>query len=64
MQMAALGCTLAIAIISGICVGGIASRIPGPSNQFDDSVNFAHVDFNDDIAKYSSKEFAGEEDAH
>lgn len=52
-QIAALGVTLAIAIISGIVFGGIASRIPFPDNFFDDSVNFDHVDFNDDIAKYS-----------
>lgn len=52
-QIAALGVTLAIAIISGIVVGGIASRIPFPDNFFDDSVNFVHVDYNDDIAKYS-----------
>jgi hypothetical protein len=52
-QIAALGVTLAIAILSGILFGFIASRIPFPENFFDDSVNFDHVDFNDDIAKYS-----------
>lgn len=52
-QIAALGVTLGIAILSGILFGWIASRIPFPENFFDDSVNFEHVDFNDDIAKYS-----------
>jgi len=53
-QLAALGVTLGISISSGVLFGWLASLIPFPDNFFDDSVHFEHVDFNDDMAKYSS----------
>jgi len=52
--MAALGCTLAIAIFSGALCGFISSKIGSLDYQFDDEAHFEGVDFADQIARYSA----------
>jgi len=44
--------TWIISIPTGLICGYIASRLPMPSKQFDDTVNFAHVHYGDDTAKF------------
>lgn len=55
MQVAALGCTLAISIIGGAISAFIASKIGGLDHQFDDNENFEHVEYADAISRYSAK---------
>ena len=55
MQVAALGCTLAIAIIGGAISAFIASKIGGLEYQFDDTVHFEDVEYADAISRYSEK---------
>ena len=52
-QLAGMAVTIAIAVVGGICFGGIASLLTGLSNYYDDSVNFLHVDFDDDMSKFN-----------
>jgi hypothetical protein len=53
-QLAGIAVTLAIAIPSGLLFGFICSKLPMPVKQFDDSVNFMHVEYGDDTDKYNS----------
>ena len=45
--------TLAIAISSGLLFGWISSLLPMPEKQYDDSVNFMHVEYGDSTDKYN-----------
>jgi len=49
-QVAGIVITWGIAIPSGALVGFLASRMPMPEIQFDDTVNFCHVEYGDDTA--------------
>jgi len=49
-QLAGMAVTLAIAISSGLLFGWISSLLPMPEKQYDDSVNFMHVEYGDSTA--------------
>lgn len=55
-QLAGIAVTWIIAIPSGLLFGFIASKLPMPEKQFDDSVNFMHVEYGDDTAKFNNKD--------
>lgn len=55
-QLAGIAVTWAISIPSGLLFGFIASRLPMPEKQFDDTVNFVHVEYGDDTAKFNEEE--------
>lgn len=52
-QLAGMAITLAISISSGLIFGWISSKLPMPEKQYDDSVNFMHVEYGDSTAKYN-----------
>ena len=54
MQVAALGCTLAISLVGGALSGFICSKIGNLDYQFDDKEHFVGVDYADAIARFSS----------
>jgi ammonium transporter Rh len=56
MQIAALGVTLAMSLFSGVLCGFICGKLPMPDSNFDDTMHFEHVDYSDEISKYSLAE--------
>jgi hypothetical protein len=54
--LAALLTTFVIAALSGAGSGWLVSWIPQIESQFDDSQNFDHVCFDDDMASFNAKE--------
>jgi ammonium transporter Rh len=55
-NLAGIAVTLAICIPTGLLFGFIASRLPMPVTQFDDAVNFAHIEYGDDTGKYNEND--------
>lgn len=53
MQVAGIFVTWAIAIPAGALFGFLASRLPMPPKQFDDSHTFMHCEYGDDTANYN-----------
>jgi len=54
--LAALLTTFVIAALSGAGSGWLVSWMPQIESQFNDSHNFDHVCFDDDMASYNAKE--------
>ena len=47
--------TWIISIPTGLIFGFLASRLPMPSKQFDDTPHFAHVHYGDNTGDYNAK---------
>lgn len=55
-----MGVTLIIAIPTGAFCGFLASRLPMPERQFDDSQHFHECEYGDDTAEFNKNHIKNE----
>jgi hypothetical protein len=55
-----MGVTLIIAIPTGALCGFLASRLPMPERQFDDTQHFHECEFGDDTAEFNKNHIKSE----
>lgn len=55
IQVAGIAITWGIAIPAGALTGYLVSLMPMPEKQFDDTVNFCHVEYGDDLSQYNEE---------